>query len=263
MPEGHKTHFIAREQGRRFAGERLAVSSPQGRFRDGAEQLDGQILDAVTARGKRLFYQFEGDSVLHVHLGRYGRFRDLASPPPEPRGQVRLRMVSKAHAADLVGPTTCALISIDTMKRIVSELGPDPLAGGKPGDAHRAVSRSRSPIGALLLDQRVIAGVGNILRAEALFESGVDPEVPGRELSRERFDAIWRSLSRMMRTGARLGRIVAVTAAEAGTTLAKVESAARLRVYGKHDCPRCGGPITADRVASRKLYRCRACQTAR
>lgn len=172
-------------------------------------------------------------------------------------------MVSKAHAADLVGPTTCALISIDTMKRIVSELGPDPLAGGKPGDAHRAVSRSRSPIGALLLDQRVIAGVGNILRAEALFESGVDPEVPGRELSRERFDAIWRSLSRMMRTGARLGRIVAVTAAEAGTTLAKVESAARLRVYGKHDCPQCGGPITADRVASRKLYRCRACQTAR
>ncbi len=263
MPEGHKTHSIAREHGRRLAGEPLAVASPQGRFRDGATQLNGQVLETVTARGKRLFYQFGGGPVLHVHLGRYGRFRDFASPPPEPRGQVRLRIVGKSHATDLVGPTTCSLISTDTMKGIVAELGPDPLAGGKPGDAWRAVSGSRSPIGALLLDQRVIAGVGNILRAEALFESGVDPEVPGGELSRERFDAIWRSLSRMMRTGARLGRIVAVTAAEAGTALANVEPDGRLRVYGKQDCPRCGGPITAERVASRKLYRCRGCQTAR
>lgn len=262
MPEGHKTHFIARRQAERFAGQTVAASSPQGRFRDGAARLDGRVLMNVSARGKRLFYDFSGDEVLHVHLGRYGRYRDFASPPPPPRGQVRLRIVGGRHSVDLVGPTTCDLIAPAERDEIVGKLGPDPLAGGRKREVWAAVSESGRPIGVLLLDQKVIAGVGNILRAEALFEAGVDPEVAGRELSADRFDAIWRSLQRMFKTGVKLGRIVAVTAAEAGKPLAKIDRDGRLRVYGKLECPRCGGPITAARLASRKLYRCCSCQTA-
>tara|TARA_A100000171_G_C2067098_1_gene112870 strand:- start:198 stop:470 length:273 start_codon:yes stop_codon:yes gene_type:complete len=90
MPEGHKTHYLAREHNQRYAGERLDVSSPQGRFSDGAGAVSGRVLESVQAAGKHLFYEFEGNRIVHVHLGRYGSYAEQASPPEPPRGQVRL-----------------------------------------------------------------------------------------------------------------------------------------------------------------------------
>ena len=72
MPEGHSVHRLARQFGDVFAGERLAVSSPQGRFAAGAALLDGHVLTAATAHGKHLFLDFDHGLVLHVHLGLYG-----------------------------------------------------------------------------------------------------------------------------------------------------------------------------------------------
>lgn len=261
MPEGHKTHYIARQHAGLLVDDSLQVTSPQGRFRNEARKVSGKRLATVEAAGKHLFYGFEGGRVVHVHLGRYGKFRELPTPPPKPIGQVRMRMRGSETTFDLTGPTTCRLIDREQQQAVTAKLGPDPLAGGRKSDVWNNIRRSRKPIGALLLDQSVVAGVGNIFRAEILFETGLDPEIAGDQLSRDSFDNLWRSLTRMMKTGLKYGRIISVTAREAGMPLSKVNAKDRFRVYGKTECPRCGRLIESIEVASRRLYLCRGCQT--
>ncbi len=260
MPEGHKTHFLARQHTAMLAGQKLKVTSPQGRFADDAKKVSGRILESVTAAGKRLFYEFEGRRIVHVHLGRYGKYRELPSPPPSPVGQVRMRMVGADAAIDLNGPTTCVVIWPDQKAELIAKLGPDPLAGGKKTDVWKLVSASSKPIGALLLDQEVVAGVGNIFRAEVLFETRTDPTIAGSAMSPQAFDDVWKSLSKMMKVGLKYGKIISVTSKEAGMPLAKVDGKDRFRIYGKTDCPNCGGRIETIEIASRKLYVCRRCQ---
>jgi len=239
----------------------LRVTSPQGRFRGDARKVSGQVLAEVRAAGKHLFYEFDSGSIIHVHLGRYGKFRQHDAPPPRPVGQVRMRMVNGSHALDLTGPTTCRVIDRETQTEVITKLGPDPLAGGRRAEVWKRIHSSLKPIGALLLDQSVIAGVGNIFRAEVLFEVGIDPRTPGSELSKESFDRIWRSLRKMMQTGLKYGRIISVTAREAGKPLSQVEGKDRFRIYGKTDCPQCGGPISTPEIAARKHYVCFNCQS--
>ena len=260
MPEGHKTHFLARQHTDLFAGSKISVTSPQGRFTEDARKVSGKIIDRVEAVGKHLFYVFDGGRMINIHLGRYGKFRMFDSPPPKPVGQVRMRMKGPNQTVDLTGPTTCRVIDSELRSQIESKLGPDPLAGGKKKDVWNAVSISNKPIGALLLDQSVVAGVGNIFRAEVFFEIGMNPQTPGSKLSKESFDELWKSLTRMMKVGLKYGKIISVTAKEAGMPLAKVDGKDRFRVYGKTLCPRCVGKVETIEVASRKLYVCRSCQ---
>jgi endonuclease-8 len=260
MPEGHKTHFIARQHAELLVGNSLQVTSPQGRFRGDSRKVSGKTLDAVHAVGKHLFYRFEGDRIIHIHLGRYGKFRQHASPPPKPVGQVRMRIRSPAVTIDLTGPTTCRVIDPQQRDAVIRKLGPDPLAGGRKSDVWKNITRSSKPIGALLLDQSVVAGVGNIFRAEVLFETELDPQIAGDQLSKDSFDRLWRSLAKMMKTGLKYGRIISVTAREAGMPLSQVDGKDRFRVYGKTDCPRCGQLIESIELASRRLYVCKGCQ---
>ena len=147
MPEGHTVHRIARQLTQDLVGRRLAVSSPQGRFAAGAARLDGQVLVACDAVGKQLFCTFESGDVLRVHLGLYGAWDfygsltplvpggyaagSMGAPrlrravrmgegeqdrpvgeefPPEPVGQVRVRLASSQTVADLRGPTACEVL---------------------------------------------------------------------------------------------------------------------------------------------------------
>jgi endonuclease-8 len=263
MPEGHTIHRAARDQTRRLAGRALAASSPQGRFRAGARRLDGRTLEAIEAHGKHLFYRWEGGLALHVHLGLYGRFRLHRAPVGEPVGQVRLRLVGDAHGMDLVGPAACDFVDAAGEATIRARLGEDPLrADADPERLWRRVAASRAPIGTLLLDQSAFAGVGNIFRAEALFEIGMHPEVRGRDLGRARFDALWASLRAMMRASERIDRIVVRTPEEVGKPKSRMTGAERLRIYKKERCPRCGGPVASWEQAARVVYACRGCQPA-
>jgi endonuclease-8 len=260
MPEGHKTHFLARQHSELLGHQTLRVTSPQGRFRGDARKVSGKLLERVEAAGKHLFYHFDGDRIVHIHLGRYGKFREHDNPPPAPVGKVRVRMIGDHAAIDLNGPTTCRVIVPEQREEVIEKLGPDPLAGGRKQEVLSNISQSAKPIGALLLDQSIVAGVGNIFRAEVLFEVGLNPETLGSELSAATLDQLWRSLKKMMTTGLRYGRIITVTAQEAGRPRASLQGRDRFRVYGKQDCPECAGPITTIESASRKLYLCPRCQ---
>ncbi len=203
MPEGHTVHRAARRQHSLLAGRPVAASSPQGRFADGAAALDGRVLERVEAAGKHLFYAFDRGEVLHVHLGLFGRFRYHEVPPPEPRGLVRLRLIGAAGAVDLSGPTACDLIGEEGREAILARLGPDPLrADADPERAIASLARRRLPIGAALLDQSIIAGLGNVYRAEVLFTCGIDPAREARSLDRAQLAAVWDESRRMLREGA-------------------------------------------------------------
>jgi endonuclease-8 len=101
MPEGHTLHRLARLHQRRFGRTPVTVSSPQGRFTDGAAAVDGRVLRKATAWGKHLFHHYDGGRVVHVHLGLYGTFTEAPVPMPLPVGQVRMRMVGAEYGTDL------------------------------------------------------------------------------------------------------------------------------------------------------------------
>ena len=122
MPEGHTIHRAARDHRKALIGHRINVSSPQGRFSDGAKILDMQICSAIEAFGKHLFYKFMCDMYLHIHLGLFGRIRKTKAPAMAPRGQVRVRLVGGDCCVDISGPTICSVRNQDEFDRLASQI---------------------------------------------------------------------------------------------------------------------------------------------
>jgi endonuclease-8 len=217
------------------------------------------VLRRAEAVGKHLFHRYEGDLTVHVHLGLFGRFFRRRPPIPPPRETTRLRLRVRGLAIDLVGPTACELLSRVDETRLLARLGADPLRDdADPDRVWDRLRRSRRSLGAALLDQGLIAGVGNVYRAEALFVTGLHPEREGRSLGRDEFDALWSTLGRMLRAGVRQGRIVTVDAGDLGTP--RPRGAEALYVYRRRQCRRCGGTIRSTVLASRPCYFCPCCQ---
>jgi endonuclease-8 len=263
VPEGHTIHRHARQQWAALRGGPVAVCSPQGRFAAGAQRLDGLALRRIEPYGKHLFYWWEGGEVLHVHLGLFGKFweRPTAAPLP-PRPSARLRMVGTGAAFDLTGPTDCALGGREDRDRIVARLGPDPLR--TDADPERAITRwraSRASIGKLLLDQSVVAGVGNVYRAEALYVNGIHPDRPGSSLSQVESEALWATIRTMLRRGVRDGRIITVPRSELPRLGAETRRGETTYVYKREQCRRCATPIRRWEMANRWAYACPSCQT--
>lgn len=307
MPEGHSIHRLARQLADVFAGERLRVSSPQGRFEAGARLLDGRVLSGTRAHGKHLFLEFGAEHVLRIHLGLYGAFSfggdatfrgasSIGAPrrmgetdtfdapattagpdagpaiayagPPAPVGQVRVRLVSEHGWADLRGPSACEVITPAEAAAVVDRLGPDPLVPGTgPAEFLARVSRRGVALGQLLMDQAVLAGVGNIYRAESLFRQGLDPWLPGRRLSEAVGIALWEDLVAVMQDGVRDGRII-TTRPEHRTTVGEDGQPAPVwpenayYVYQRHGiaCRVCGTDVRMAEMQARNLFWCPGCQ---
>lgn len=158
MPEGHTIHRLAEDHLDRFGGTAVRVTSPQGKFSDSAALLDGGVFADVDAHGKHLFLGF-GEDVgwVHIHLGLFGKVGFGDAPAPPPTDTVRLRIASATAYMDLRGPTTCALITAPEKRAIHDRLGPDPLRPADDGEkAWARISRSRTTVAALLMDQKVI-----------------------------------------------------------------------------------------------------------
>ncbi|MFP5220412.1 MAG: Fpg/Nei family DNA glycosylase [Actinomycetes bacterium] len=263
MPEGHTIHRLAREHAPLLVGRGVSATSPQGRFADGAALLSGRVVERVDPYGKHLFYAFAGDLLLHVHLGLYGTFTRGAGLPPAPRGALRLRMTAGDAWIDLRGPTACEIVTPAERDRVLARLGPDPLLPrADPSPAYARIAASRRPVGELLMDQAVLAGVGNVYRAEALYRAGLSPFRPGRDVPGDVVAAVWEDLRRLMRAGVRAGHIVTTERGDRERRSGPPRREDRFYVYRRHGlpCRRCGTQVRTAVMAARNLFWCPRCQ---
>lgn len=292
MPEGHTLHRLARLHTDYFAGGPVRVSSPQGRFVDSVV-VDGRYFDRATATGKHLFHHYEGGLTVHIHLGLYGFFNTYVvgdgAEAPAPVGQVRMRVdgsgergdgagerggapgesgaAGPAHVVDLRGPTRCEVLDDDDVAAVRARLGPDPLdPHADPERAWARIRRSARPIGALLMDQKVLAGVGNVYRAEVLFRAGLDPFRPGTALREVDFRAIWDDLAAMMVVGVDTGHIHTIRPEhDHGDLPRRGADRPRNYVYQRDGwaCRVCGDEVALETMEARTLFWCPTCQPGR
>lgn len=262
MPEGHTLHRLARLHQRRFAGAPAVVSSPQGRFTDAAI-VNGRVFTRASVWGKHLFHHYDGGPIVHVHLGLYGTFTEAPVPMPLPVGQVRMRIVGAEYGTDLRGPTACEVIDEAQVSAIVARLGPDPLRrDADPALPWARITKSRKPIGALLMDQSVIAGVGNVYRNELLFRHHIDPYRPGRDVGEAEFADAWTDLVALMRVGVRRGKIVVVRPEHDHGPPSYAPNRPRTYVYRRagEPCRVCATPIRTAEMEGRNVFWCPTCQ---
>jgi endonuclease-8 len=243
MPEGDALRRAARRL-QPLVGERVEAESPHPRaaLTGVAERLDGLRLEGVEAVGKNLLLRFEGGVVLRSHLRLRGRWfvRPRGSP-----GYGRPWLVlrgERLEAVQLNGP----LHELDD--RAVRRLGPDIL--DRPPDLDAMIARfQRQPaareLGEALLDQRLVSGIGNMWKSEALWHAQVSPWRPLGEVSGDELRAVLEQAARLMRAsvdGAREGRAV-------------------YRRPGR-PCPRCGERVRSRGQGddNRISYWCPRCQ---
>jgi len=263
VPEGHTIHRLARDLNRTLRPAQVVASSPQGRFGTEAALLDGRMLDTAEAWGKHLFVRFAEAPTLQVHLGLIGKLRCKPAGAPIV-GQIRLRLETDAVVWDLTGPMICGLVDVDDEAAVVARLGPDPLRRTHGKDRFvENLSRRSIPIAAALLDQAVIAGIGNVYRSEFCFLAGIDPETPANSLSVEQAEQLWEMAVEQLRLGVRLNRIVTRDPDEVGVAAGRIPGDERLYVYQREGlpCHRCGTEIRLVEIAKRKARYCPTCQT--
>ncbi len=240
-----------------LVGQTLDIASPQGRFWEGAALIDGHVCTGIEAYGKHLLYGFAHGLTLHIHLGLFGQFRMAKRPAAEPRGAVRVRMVSQSHVVDINGPNTCEVLDAGEVAALIARIGPDVLrADADPERAWARITRSRVTIGQLLMDQSVIAGIGNIYRSEILWRQRVHPQTPGNAITRAMFDAIWDDAVHLLQIGVEKNAIITVSTAKPGRTRYRE----RVNIFGKATCPVCAGPIDRFELAGRRAFVCAGCQ---
>jgi endonuclease-8 len=159
---------------------------------------------------------------------------------------------------DLAGPTACTIDPPSVRRGILARLGPDPIRRGSTPEAmiDRVVRSSRG-IGDLLMDQSVIAGVGNVYRAEALFVTGIHPLRAGRDCDTVELRALWSTAQAMLRQGVRDGRIVTVTREDLGIAPnVRIPRGEATYAYKRDRCLLCGDEIRVIDIANRRCYYC-------
>ena len=243
MPEGDALHRAARRL-QVLVGQELQVETPHPRaaVKQLAPRLDGRRLESVEAIGKNLLLRFEGGLVLRSHLRMKGRWRVLGRESPV-FGTPWLVLRGERHAGVLWnGP----VLEID--RGVALRLGPDILAEPPAYDAMlerlRRAPQDRA-VGDALLDQRLVAGIGNVWKVESLWAERVSPWRALGDVSDDDLRAVLSAANRLMR--ARLD----------GTP-------ERRQVYRRkgHACPRCGTPIESwpQGDDARMAYWCPQCQ---
>ena len=267
MPEGHVIHRLATHLTKQFGGAEVRVDSPQGRFSMEAQHFNGAVLIGAEAVGKHLLIEFDVPEPrwIHIHLGLIGKLR--IEPAAELRGQIRLRITDGVTEALLSGPQWCRAVTTAERDDVMATSGPDPLReDADPEDGFRRLSRSGKSVAALLMDQRIAAGVGNIFRAEVLFRQRLRPTTPGRDIDRRTWLAVWGDLVHIMQTAVLAGRIDTVVDEHSPTAQNRAAREDRhggeVYVYRRagQDCLVCGREVRVALLEGRNLYWCPGCQ---
>ncbi len=187
---------------------------------------------------------------------------ELETWPPEPVGQVRVRLLTATACADLRGPTACEVQTVEEVDRTIAKLGPDPLVDDPAEGEERftsVVRRKPTPIALLLMDQSVVSGIGNVYRAELLFRARLDPFRPGREVPEELVRELWRDWVHLLRIGVDTGQMLTMDDLdEESYRRALASRDDRHWVYHRtgKPCRVCGTPIAMKELGGRKLYWC-------
>ena len=186
--------------------------------------------------------------------------------PPEPVGQVRVRLLTDTVSADLRGPTACEVLDPAQVDAVMNRLGPDPQLDDTPEAEARFVDTVRKKptrIGLLLMDQSVVSGIGNVYRAELLFRARINPHAPGKSLSEQSLRALWRDWAHLLAIGVNTGQMMTMDDLDGDAyVLAMKNRADRHWVYKREGlpCRVCGTHITLEEMGARKLYWCPRCQ---
>jgi endonuclease-8 len=254
VPEGDTIHYAANRIRPVLAGHVPdAIETPHPRFgRDRwPERLSGRAVTSVDAHGKHLFLRFEGGLVIHSHLRMTGKWRVREAGWPRPRNTWLAITRGEHVVAQINGPVLELMTESRTrFDRRLAQLGPDILAPEL--DAAAFLRRLREddptrPIGDALIDQRIIAGIGNLWKIEGCFAAGIDPWRRTGEVSDEEALAIVETTRPRMQESARDG----------------MQDRFRV-IYGTagQPCPRCGTTIrsTGQGDDNRTTYWCPGCQ---
>ena len=231
-----------------------------------AAELTGERVEALERRGKYLVVRFESGRVLLVHLRMTGNLLHVpggvSADDPHRRAVVTLDNGSDVAYRDVRRFGTWLLVEPDELDPYLSErLGAEPLerAFTAKGLATRFANR-RAPVKAVLLDQRTLAGLGNIYVDEALWRARVHPLTPANEVPTEALPALRRGIRAALRAGiARQGASLRDYRQPDG---ARGRMQDEFNAYGREGepCSRCGTPIEKVRIAGRGTWFCSSCQ---
>lgn len=185
---------------------------------------------------------------------------ELPAFPPDPIGAVRVRILTDTAVADLRGPTACEVFDQAQAEAAIAKLGPDPMhdAGRAAEDRFvAAVRKTVTPIGLLLMDQKVVAGIGNIYRAELLFRARLNPHTPGRDIPVPTLRKLWKDWARLLEIGVRTGQIMTKDLADEQDWIRALASREeRHYVYKRtgQRSPRGRGNVVMEDMGGRALY---------
>jgi endonuclease-8 len=232
--------------------------------------LPGETVDRVEARGKAFLIHFSLGAALYVHLQLYGRWQvKLRHNYPDSNRSLRAELHSEKKMALLYSASDVVMLTPEdeAAHPYLCKLGPDPLNADTTFEAVRDQVTDprfrRRRLGGLLLDQGYVAGMGNYLRSEVLFEAGLSPELRPGDLSLEQSEAlslaVWQMQHRSFRTGGITAPDELVAAGKARRQPRRVWRHLVFSRAGK-PCPRCAEPIEKRTVGGRRLYWCPACQ---
>ena len=243
----------------------------------GEIRSDASLLNAGAAPALAAGADGENEDSLHsigaprksrVRMGESESGLALTNWPPEPVGQVRVRILADTAVADLRGPTVCELIDDEGVQALTQRLGPDPMALFESKSAARErfvqrLRRSKQPVGQLLMDQSVVAGIGNIYRAEMLFRARISPHRAGIAVTPDEAESLWADWVKLLKIGVETGLMLTMDGLRGKAKQAAIDNREdRHWVYKREGlpCRACGTPITLETMQQRKLYWCANCQ---
>ena len=282
MPEGDTIHRAAQTLHQALSGRTVTTFTsvfPHLTRIDDTTPLAGRVVERVEARGKHLLMWFSGDLVLRTHMRMHGSWHIYRPGERWQRPRHEMRVVIETDAFHAVGFTipVAELTPARELERTgpLQQIGPDLLADDF--DAEDAVARLREradvEIADALLDQRALAGIGNVYKSEVLFAAKMSPFARVSDVSNEQLSAIVSIATRFLRAnvpGKTPGHSQAqdtdaiVTYTGLRRTTGRADPSARLWVYGRagKPCRRCGTAISRRKQGAnaRSTYWCARCQ---
>lgn len=235
------------------AGGRMGQTNQHGTTPVGAVQADALPEDSIGSIG--------APRRTRLRMAESEKETSLDTFPPAPIGQVRLRLLTETAVGDLRGPTACEVWDDAQVAALEAKLGPDPMHDASRVAEDRfvaAVTKSATPIGLQLMDQSVVAGIGNVYRAELLFRARLNPHTPGKEVPVAALRKLWKDWAKLLAIGVETGQMMTRDDLVSDDLYARALASREDRhyVYKRTGLksPRGRGTVVMEEMGGRNLY---------